>query len=85
MRRHECVGVRDRHSGQWLKAHLAVHGQLSGGIRFNLGGGVMPNPGEPRVGESLLLEAAGRDLVTSTVVAIKRPAREVVHHYPARP
>ncbi len=78
-----CVGVRDRHTGDWVKSHLALSTRVSGGLRFHIGGGILPNPGEPTVGDSLLFEAAGRDLVTSTIVAIKRPPLDVAKSYPA--
>ena len=38
--------------------------------------------GLPTVGESLFFIAAGRDLITSPVLNVERPPREVVHAYP---
>lgn len=83
VRRNLCVGVRDRRSGEWLRAHLALRCQLSGSLRFSHDGGVEPRPGNPSVGESLFFQAAGRDLVTSTVVSVERPRRDIVEQYAA--
>ncbi|MFW5925388.1 MAG: hypothetical protein ACOCV4_04430 [Myxococcota bacterium] len=82
LRRDLCVAVRDRRSGDWLRGHLARGSRVSGGIRFSAQGGIVPNVGTPSIGESLFFEAGGRDLVTSPLVAVERPAREVVSTYP---
>lgn len=82
IRRDTCVAVRDRRSGEWLRAHMALKNRVHGGIRFSRSGGIVPNPGVPRVGESLFFHAAGRDLVTSPILSIDRPPRETVQSYP---
>src|SRR5262245_54418175 len=76
-----CVGVRGRRSGEWLRAHLALKSRVSGGLKFHTGGGVLPNAGVPSEGESLFFHAAGRDLVTSTILSVERPTREIVQQY----
>ncbi len=76
-----CVGVRDRRTGEWLAGHLALNRPVHGGLRFFLNGSILPNPGEPRVGEALFFASGGRDLVTSPVEAIDRPAKEIVAQY----
>lgn len=81
VRRDQCVGVRDRRTGEWLRAHLAVRSRISGAIRFNGEGGILPNTGTPRIGDSLFFQAAGRDLVTSAIVAVERPEKTIVHSY----
>jgi hypothetical protein len=81
VRRNECVGVRDRRSGEWLKAHLALRSKVSGAIRFNREGGVVPNEGSPSIGDSLFFQAAGRDLVTSSILSVERPAKKIVETY----
>lgn len=83
VRRDVCVAVKDRRSGEFLRSHLALKNRVHGGIRFNRTGGVVPNPGVPRIGESLFFHAAGRDLVTSPVLSVDRPERDVVCRYPA--
>ena len=83
VRRNQCVAVRDRRSGEWLRSHLALRNKVHGGIRFQRNGGIRPNPGTPRVGESLFFHAAGRDLVTSPVLSVERPERDVTRRYPS--
>jgi hypothetical protein len=83
IRRDTCVAVRDRHSGEWLRGHLAVAQRVHGGIRFTPRGGIRPNLGAPDVGESLFFHTDGRDLVTSPILAINRPDKGVVSLYPA--
>src|SRR3954453_8016526 len=73
-----CVAVRDRRSGEWLPGHLALRRQLFGSIRFFMNGSLLPNPGEPRVGEALFFASGGRDLVTSPLESVERPAKELV-------
>lgn len=82
VRRALCVAVRDRRSGEWLRNHLALRNKVHGGIRFQRNGGITPNMGTPKVGESLFFHAAGRDLVTSPVLSVERPVRDTVRQYP---
>jgi len=77
-----CVAVRDRRTGDFLHGHLALRRRIHGGLRFFLNGAIVPNPGDPRVGEALYFEANGRDLVTSPLEAVERPTRDVVQAYP---
>ncbi|MFK7992402.1 MAG: hypothetical protein AB8I08_40650 [Sandaracinaceae bacterium] len=77
-----CVAVKDRRSGEWLRVHLALRNRVHGGIRFSRSGGILPNPGFPKVGESLFFHSAGRDLVTSPVLSVERPVRDIVTKYP---
>ncbi len=79
-RRGVCVGVRDRDSGSWLPNHLAMEKPLCGAIRF-LKGSLRPNTGTPCLGESLYFHGGDMDLVTSTLVAVERPAKDVVEGY----
>ncbi len=75
--------MRDCRSGEWLRAHLALRSRVSGSIRFNRDGGVIPGEGMPKVGDSLFFQAAGRDLVTSSVLAVERPPKDIVGAYDA--
>ena len=81
VRRNLCVGVRDRRTGEWMHGHLALRSRVSGGLTFLSEGGVRASEGLPGVGESLFFMATGRDLVTSPVVRVERPEREIVAHY----
>lgn len=82
--RHDvCVAVRDRKSGSWMKGHPAITYQVQGGLHFSPKGAISPNPGKPREGECLYLSRRGRDIVTSAIVRVDRPERDVVRTYPA--
>lgn len=78
-----CVAVRDRRTGDWLPGHLALRRPLFGGLRFFLNGALLPNPGEPQVGEALFFGEGGRDLITSPLQGVARPDKETVAEYPA--
>ncbi len=89
-----CIAVRDRRTGDFLEGHLALHRRVNGGLKFFPNGGISPNSGEPAPGESLYFagdgkdphgeEARARELVTSPLQAVERPARELVDAYPLR-
>lgn len=83
VREDQCVGVRDRRSGEWMRSHLALRSRVTGAIRFNRQGGVCPHPGQPKVGDSLFFQASGRDLVTSSILAVERPEKVVLQRYVA--
>lgn len=78
-----CVAVRDRRTGDFLHGHLALRRRIHGGIKFYMNGAIVPNAGEPRVGEALYFSSEGRDLVTSPLESVERPAREMVDAYPS--
>jgi hypothetical protein len=77
-----CVAVRDRRTGEFLQGHLALRRRVHGGLRFTRDGGITPNTGEPREGESLYFASEERDLVTSALESVQRPPREVAKAYP---
>src|SRR4051812_20735481 len=80
-----CVAVRDRRSGDFLPGHLAIRRRLHGGLKFFPNGAIVPNPGDPEAGEALYFAADGRDLVTSPLETIERPAKAMVAAYPEPP
>src|SRR5689334_2699150 len=80
-----CVAVRDRRSGDFLRGHLALRRRIHGGLKFYLNGAIVPNPGEPQPGEALYFATDGRDLVTSPLERVERPARELALAYPGAP
>lgn len=82
VRERRCVAVRDRSSGQWVPDHFAVDRAIMGAIRYLDSGELFAAPGLPRVGESMYFEELGRDLVTSAVVAVERPARDMFLQLP---
>jgi hypothetical protein len=77
-----CVAVRDRRSGDFLPGHLALKRRVHGGLKFFANGAIVPNPGDPNPGEALYFAADGRDLVTSPIERIERPAKVLVEAYP---
>jgi hypothetical protein len=79
-----CVAVRDRRTGEFLQGHLALRHRIAGGLKFFHNGGIGPNPGEPRPGESIYFASEGRDLVTSAVESVERPSKAVVGVYPGQ-
>lgn len=81
VRREVCVGVRDRETGAWLRQHFAVARPVIGSIRFFESGAMRAAPGLPDVGESMYFEDLGRDLVTSAVLSVERPAADVIAEY----
>ena len=50
-------------------------------FRFDREGGVSPNAGLPKVGDSLFFQSSGRDLVTSAVLSVERPPQQDVGTY----
>jgi hypothetical protein len=80
-----CVAVRDRRTGQFVRGHSALSGRIDAGIKFFDNGCIAPSPGEPRAGECLYFASDGRDLVTSPLEAVERPARETLSVYPREP
>jgi hypothetical protein len=79
-----CVAVRDRRTGQWLDAHLAVKRKLTGGVKFHSNGVAVPSCAAPRVGEALYFDEEGRELITSLLSSIERPSKQVVETYENR-
>jgi hypothetical protein len=73
LRSDECVGVRDRESGQWLRHHAALRLRA---IRLP------PNGHDVQwVGRRIQFWGLGTDVVTSPVVSIGRPPRDSVERY----
>ena len=79
-----CVAVRDRRTGDFLHGHLALRRRVHGGLRFFMNGAVVPNAGDPAPGEALYFSSEGRDLVTSPLERVERPAKDVVVAYSSR-
>lgn len=77
-----CVAVRDRQRGNWLLAHGALERKLTGSVRMNDNQEPYPTLQSPRVGDALFFGTEGPDLITSPIIAIERPSKEVVEGYP---
>jgi hypothetical protein len=79
LREKECVAVRDRRSGDWVQDHIALCRRAAGAIAFFEEGGVSASARLPDVGEALCFD--GLTLVTSPVLEVERPPKEVVERY----
>ena len=78
-----CVAVRDRKTGRWLDAHLAVNRRLTGGVKFHQNGAAVPSCAPPQPGEALYFGDDGRELITSLLSAVERPEKKLVLSYPS--
>ena len=84
-----CIAVRDRTTGEFSRDHNAVGLRMTGGVRYNGRGGVdqVSAPEELLVGEKLCFESHDGEhdyeVVTSPLVGIERPPREIVARYDA--
>ena len=76
MRASECIGVRDRRSGQPVPEHLARGLRLTGTLVFQ-NDGVRPTTEDAEVGACLCFEGEG--LITSPVEAIDRPDKQLLN------
>jgi hypothetical protein len=84
-----CVAVVSRHTGQPDRNHPAIGRRLSGGLRFDHERLSATSPPEsPHEGEQLSFTSDSRDdgddVITSTLVRIERPHRDVLTLYPSR-
>lgn len=79
-----CVGVRDRRTGQFLTAHVAIGMKLVGGVNLSPNGIRLPKSEKPEVGDALCMTKSiesSHQIVTSRVEAIERPSRSTVAMY----
>lgn len=76
-----CVAVRDRRSDVWVRAHLALHRRVTGGVKVLPNGTAIPSCDDPRVGEALYFGEDGRELITSVLCGVERPSPAVVRAY----
>jgi hypothetical protein len=79
LRDRECVGVRDRRTGDWLFRHPALRAEMLGGMdrRSRL----FRNP---LCGTRLVFSKQGKDVLTSPVTAIVRPEKTSLDQYTFR-
>ncbi|MBK6848374.1 MAG: hypothetical protein IPG96_12905 [Proteobacteria bacterium] len=74
----ECVGVRNRRTGEWVLDHGALRGRLAGATD-----GGSPLVEGPPIGLRLLF--LGREgVLTSRVEAMLRPEKDVLARYASR-
>ncbi len=78
-----CVAVRDRQSDTWLVNHLALGHRLRGAVEVRDNGEAIPVPQLPQVGQALYFDSNERELITSLLCGVQRPAPEMVATYPS--
>lgn len=81
-----CVAVRDRRSREFVPTHPAIGKQMTAGIRMGRDGVEEVSPPESLVaGEQLCFSSCNGDLendvITSPLVTIERPPKDVVVRY----
>jgi hypothetical protein len=82
-----CVAVRDRHGRKLRAAHIALNLKLQGAVTVRPNGMVLPELTSPRIGDAIYFtqrDADGieRQIVTSRVERIERPAKVELQYYP---
>lgn len=88
LRDNVCVAVRDRRSRAFRPAHIALNLKLQGGVKIFSNGALIPNVLRPAVGDAIFFTIDGpeghdKQIVTSRVEKIDRPAKRDVMLYPA--
>lgn len=83
-----CVAVRDRNGGGFHTAHIALSLRLEGAVRIYSNGGVIPHANAPEPGDAIYFnyrrpDGEERQIVTSRLLSVERPAKAVVAAYPA--
>ncbi len=82
LRRDRCVAVRERHSGMWLKEHVALGHRATASIRYSDDGIAGLERTLPCVGDSLYFSRPQKDpVVSSPVTAVERPQKDIVSQY----
>ena len=73
VRDEQCVGVRDRESGAWVRHHAALR----------LNAVIMPPKGEDAqlIGKRLQFVGSHADVLTSQVMEVGRPGKLSLEHY----
>ena len=84
-----CVAVRDRKSGVFHDAHIAVRLRLEGRISVGIKGGACPGPLPAREGDALFFmemtpDGRHRQITTSRVQSIERPQISDLPRYARR-
>jgi hypothetical protein len=87
MRDGVCVAVRDRRSRAFRAAHIALNLRMEGGVRVYPNGALIPNVAMPLAGDAMFftrLDDDGdlRQIVTSKIERVDRPAKTIVALYP---
>jgi len=79
LRSNECVGVRERDTGRWVRNHTAL--RMFALEVPDLGHADRRCDANTWIGRRLEFFGRGEDLVTSPIEAIQRPPLHTVVHY----
>jgi len=83
MRKKRCLRVRDRTSRVWLDEHQAVSKELLASVAVTGEDACLNVSGIPAPGELLYFGTAGGHIVTSPILTIERPSKQLVRQeYP---
>jgi hypothetical protein len=82
-----CVAVRDRKSRSFRAAHIALNLKMEGGVRIYPNGAMIPNVETPGEGDAIFFTHMGpegdlKQIVTSRLEKVDRPAKTIVALYP---
>jgi hypothetical protein len=82
-----CVAVRDRKSRAFRAAHIALNLRMEGGVRIYPNGAMIPNVEHPAPGDAIFFthmscDGELRQIVTSKLERVERPAKTIVGLYP---
>ncbi|MBK8257655.1 MAG: hypothetical protein IPK82_33915 [Polyangiaceae bacterium] len=82
-----CVAVRDRNGGGFHTAHMALSLRMDGAVRIYSNGGIIPQANAPEPGDAIYFtykrpDGEERQIVTSKLISVERPAKKVVQAYP---
>lgn len=81
-----CVAVRDRSAGRFRDGHIALKLRLEGGVKKGPGGWPIHSLSEPEIGDAIYFvlpsdDDEERQITTSRVERIERPAKTIVASY----
>ena len=77
-----------RHGGGFHTAHIALSLRMDGAVRIYSNGGVIPHASDPEPGDAIYFtyrrpDGEERQIVTSRLLSVDRPPKNVVQAYPA--
>lgn len=76
-----CIAVKSRVKGTWTLNHSTLNRAVTSAVRFSAGD-PCPSLEPAAIGDALFFGDGGSDIVTSRLLEITRPAKQVVEAYP---
>jgi hypothetical protein len=83
---HICVAIRDKQSGDWVRAHNALRKRIEGGVRVFSNGAAIPTLRAPEVGTPMYFhidKSCSEQVITSRLIAVNRPEKHDLARYPS--